>query len=178
MKALLKLAVLGLIGYVAWNYFFPEGTGNRSPVIVSNGPVRIEATRDNRGTGEFKKGLFGWSRSWYHYHPGHSPSGFDVIVTDSSCGSEARYQATEMRILSTGNGTSSTVTIQIAGLGPLAYLEVDPDTDTKVTPDPRQPFRLDVGGRDDQLNNIRIAGSSCAFIPGQGTVTIYQTYQK
>jgi len=174
MKALLKLAAVVIIGYMAWNYLFPQGTGNRPAIFVMNGPVRVEAQPDTKGRGEFKKGMWGFGRSWYHYHPAHSPSHFEVVVTDSSCGSEARYDATDLRILASGAGTSSTGTIQVGGIGPLGYLQVDADTGTTLTPDPRQPYRLDFGGRDDQLTNIRIAGSSCAFQAGQGAIAIYQ----
>ena len=174
MKAILKLAIVGIIGYMAWNYVFQQGTGERPGVFVMNGPVRVEAQYDSRGRGEFQKGIWGYGRAWYHHHPGHGPSHFEVVVTDSSCGPEARYDATEMRVLSTGAGTSSTVTISVGGIGPLGFLTVDPDTGTTITPDPRQPYRLDIGGRDDQLTNVRIAGSSCAFQPGQGAIAIYQ----
>jgi hypothetical protein len=176
MKGLLKFGVVVLVGYFAWNYLFQQGTGDRPPVFVMNGPVRVEAQFDARGRGEFKKGMWGWGNSWYHHHPAHSPSSFEVIVTESSCGAEARYTASELRILSSGSGASSSFNIKAGGVGPLGFLEVEPDTGTTVTPDPRQPYRIDIGSRDDQLTNVRVAGSSCAFVAGQGSIAIYQKH--
>jgi hypothetical protein len=174
MKALLKLGIVVLAGYVAWNYFFPKGTGVRAALFMTNGPVRIEAQANNRGRGEFRKGMFGAGRSWYHHHPGQAPSTMEVTVTDSSCGSDATYQVTEFTVLSAGSAGSSSVRISIWSIGPASFVQIDPFTGTKIDRDPMQQHQLNVGERDDQMQTVRIAGSSCAFTGGSGTITIVQ----
>lgn len=174
MKALAKLAVVGIAGLIAWNVIFKQGPGDRPSIVIRNGPVSIEEQSDGNPSGDFQKGTFIVGRSWYYHHPAHAPTHFDVVVTDSSCGSEARYDATELRVLSGGNGTSSTVTISVSGIGPLAYLAVEPDSGTNVTHSARG--RIEMGGRDEQLQSVRLAGSNCAFVSGQGSITINQRH--
>ena len=174
MKGLIKLAIVGAVGYFAWNYFFPPGIGTRPALFISNSPVRIEAQPDKQGRGNFERGLYGMGRPWYHHHPGQGPKTMEVVITDSTCGSEARYDAKEMWILSTGNGTSSTTTIQVWNLGPVSFIEVDPNTGTTIARDARLPYALDIGLRDETLTNVRVAGANCGFQPGQGSITIFQ----
>jgi len=176
MKALRNLIILGLIGWVVWIYVFQQGPGDRPPVLVSNGPLRIEVPSETGNPGDFQKGLMNMGQSWYHHHPAHGPSRFEVVVTDSSCGSEARYDATELIVLAGGGGTSSRLTISVGGGGPPTYLEVAPDIGTGVRQDPASPTRLDVGGPDEQLQTVRVAGATCAFSPGEGSITINQRH--
>jgi len=97
-----------------------------------------------------------------------------VRVTDSSCGSDASYQATELTVMSAGSAGSSSVRISVWNLGPVSFVEVDPFTATNVVRDTRQSYQLNIGQGDDQLQTVRIAGASCAFTPGSGTITILQ----
>jgi hypothetical protein len=98
-----------------------------------------------------------------------------VVVTDSSCGPEAKYDGTELTVLSGGGGKSSTLTISIWGLGPVAYLEMNPDNGTNMVHDSMvTPQRIEVGTRDEQLQTVRIGAATCAFSPGQGSITINQ----
>jgi hypothetical protein len=175
MKTLRNLIVLGLIGWIGWTAVFQPGPGERPPVVISNGPVRVEAQADSKGAGRFEKGMLGIGRSWFHHHPSQGPTHFEVVVTGSSCGSDAKYDAAELTVLSGGSGTSSSVTISIVGVGALTYLAVEPDTGTTVSQDAtRTPFQIEVGGREDQLQQVRVSGSTCAFNPGEGTITIAQ----
>jgi hypothetical protein len=113
-------------------------------------------------------------RPFYHHHPGHGPARMEVVVSGSSCGDEARYDVTELYVLATGAGTSSTVTIQIWKVGPVSFIEIDPNTGTNLTRDATQPYTIEMGLREEMLTNVRVAGSSCAFQPGQGFITILQ----
>jgi hypothetical protein len=177
MKALRNLVILGILGALVWSLFLQQGPGDRPSILVSNGPVRIEEASDGKRRGEFQKGLLGMGRSWYHHHPAHGPSHFEVVVTDSSCGPEARYDDTELTVLSGGPGTSSTFTISIWGIGPLAYLEVDPDTGTTLNHDAAAaPQQILVGTREEQLQTVRIGAATCAFVAGQGSITINQRH--
>lgn len=172
MKALRNLVIIGVVGWIGWTLAFQQGPGDRPSILVSNGPVRIEVQSDGTGTGEFQKGLLGIGQSWYHHHPAHAPSHFEVVVNESSCGAEARYDATELRVTSGGSGATSMVTISVGGVGPLSYLEVEPDTGTILGHD--TSTQITMGGRDDILLSVRVAGSTCAFNPGQGSITINQ----
>jgi hypothetical protein len=175
MKTLRNLIVLGVIGWIGWTVLFQQGQGERPPIVISNGPVRIEAQPDGRGAGDFQQGLLGIGRSWYHHHPSQGPTHFEVVVADSSCGPDAKYDATELTVISGGSGTSSTVTISVGGVGALTYLAVEPSNGTKVTHDAAlTPHQIEVGERDEQLQSVSVAGSTCAFTPGQGTITITQ----
>jgi hypothetical protein len=176
MKGLRNLVIVGLLGYFAWNYFVPQGIGERSPLYISNGPVRIEAQPDRQGRGSFEKGLYGMGRPFYHHHPGQGPSRLEVVVSGSSCGDEARYDVTELWVLATGAGTSSTVTIQIWKIGPVSFLEIDPNTGTSLVRDATQPHALEMGLRDQTLTSVRVAGTNCAFQPGNGFITIFQKH--
>ena len=177
MKAIRNLAILAILGWLVWSLFLQESPGDRPSMLISNGPVRIEEQSDGKVSGDFRKGLFGMGRSFYHHHPAHGPTHFEVVVNDSSCGSDAKYDATDLIVLSGGSGTSSTITISIWGVGPLAYLEVDPDTGTNVTHDPMvTPQQILVGTREEQLQTVRIGAATCAFSPGQGSITINQRH--
>jgi hypothetical protein len=174
-KALRNLIVIGVLGWLGWTLLFKPGPGERPPILISNGPVRIEAQPDGRGAGDFQKGLLGIGRSWYHHHPSQGPTHFEVVVADSSCGQDAKYDATEFTVISGGSGTSSTFTISVGGMGALTYLAVDPANSTKVNQDAtRTPHQIEVGERDELLQSVRVAGSTCAFNPGQGSITINQ----
>src|SRR5262245_40388646 len=124
MKALRNLVILGVIGFLAWNHFVPEAVGDRPPILISNGPVRIEAQADNKGRGAFEQGMFGMGTGWYHHHPTRGPMHLEAVVEGSTCGENARYNAEEIRVLMNGTaGTSSAVTISVGGFPPFTSLE-------------------------------------------------------
>ena len=172
MKILRNLIILGILGYLGWTYVLKREPGDQPAVQILNGPLRIEAQSNRLGRGTFAKSRFSLDNAWYYHHPAHGPSRLEVVINDSSCGGEARYNTDEVRIISSGSGTSSMLTVSIFGFGPLTSLMIQPQSDTKMTPDPRAAYRLMIGGAEDQLMSVKVAGSMCAFTAGEGSITI------
>jgi len=181
MKAIRNLAILGVIGWLAWSYFVPQGTGDRPPIVIANSPVRVEVQtqRNIQGRGTFELGMFGMGRAWYHHHQNPGPQKLQAIVEGSTCGDHAQYDVDELRILSNGPaGTSSTVVISIGGIGPFTTLQIDPQGDTVIKPDSRTPYQLLIGTPEETLTQVRLGAATCAFqSPGEGSITIVQKQQ-
>jgi len=173
MKALRNLLILGLAGWIAWNALAPKAPGDRPTLTLSNGPLRLEVASDGREMGRFEQSRLG-GNAWYYHHPAQGPSHYQVVVRDSTCGSEATYDATEMTVLAGGSGSSSNITIDISGFGPFTSLEVDPDSQTKLARS--APARLDIGDESQTLEQVRVAGSTCAFTSGEGSIEIGQRH--
>jgi hypothetical protein len=176
MKAIRNLAILGVLGWLAWSYFVPQGMGDRPSIVIANGPVRIEVqAQRGKERGTFEQGMFGMGHGWYHHHPNRGPSKLEAIVEGSTCGENAHYEVDELRILSNGAGTSSTVVVSIGGIGPFTSLQIDPQGDTSIKPDARTPYQLLIGTSDETLTQVRVGAATCAFqSPGEGSITIVQ----
>jgi hypothetical protein len=172
MKVLRNLAILAVLGWLGWSYLTKTEPGDQPPVVISNGPVHIESMPDKqRRRGTFEKSKFSLDRSWYFRHPAQGPTHFDVLVSNSTCGPEARYDTTELRVLSNGVGMSQTVTISVGGFLSMTALELDPG-DSTITRDERMPYQLVIGRSEDQLTSVTIERSTCAFNAGEGSITI------
>lgn len=109
------LAIAG--GLLIWWLTRPAGsTGDRPPIIVSNGSVRIQAQFDDQ---EVSRGTFEKDPStqfvWFHKHPGIVPTRFKVIVDDSDCDDDQPLEATNLNVTYTDGGSQKTFTIGMKG---------------------------------------------------------------
>lgn len=172
----------------------PAGPGDRPPIIITDGSVRLRAVAHDRGNGtnKYRGKWFADGSNWYHddsVNGGPKIMRVNVLYGASGTGSQAGqctnddfdfdYGEFWITYKKASDGTAATFRVfvqNIAGPPPSSRLTVEGPAAPDVL-----PFWLRVGEHDDELMSVRFPttpnATECKLTPRVSEVHVYQKAQ-